>query len=67
MQNHVAAILESSGVPIFGARMNDLEVAGFETRDYLAFIVSDLSRTDNLQIASTLAPQVHEFLSKLEA
>src|SRR5437868_3190197 len=43
-QNHVAAILESAGVPIFGAHMSNLEVAGFETRDYLAFVVSDLSR-----------------------
>jgi anti-sigma factor RsiW len=64
-QNHVAAILESSGVPVFGAHMNNLEVAGFETRDYLAFVVSDLSREDNLQMAAALAPQVQELLSKL--
>ena len=64
-QNHVAAILESAGVPIFGAHMSNLEVAGFETRDYLAFVVSDLSREDNLQIASALAPPVQAFLSKL--
>ena len=55
------------GVPIFGAHMSNLEVAGFETRDYLAFVVSDLSREDNLQIASTLAPPVQAFLSKLNA
>jgi len=64
-QNHVAAILESAGVPIFGAHMNNLEVAGFETPDYLAFVVSDLSREDNLQMASALAPPVQAFLSKL--
>lgn len=66
-QNHVAAILESAGVPIFGAHLNNLEVAGFETRDYLAFVVSDLSREDNLQMASALAPPVQAFLSKLSA
>jgi len=64
-QNHIAAILESAGVPIFGAHMNNLEVAGFETPDYLAFVVSDLSREDNLQMASALAPPVQAFLSKL--
>jgi len=64
-QNQVAAILESSGGPIFGAHMDNLEVAGFETRDYLAFVVSDLSREDNLQMAAALAPQVQTFLSKL--
>ena len=66
-QDHVAAILESAGVPLYGAHLNNLEVAGFETRDYLAFVVSDLSREDNLQMASTLAPQVQAFLSKLNA
>ena len=66
-QNHVPAVLEAAGVPIFGARLNNLEVAGFETRDYLAFVVSDLSREDNLQMASALAPPVLAFLSKLSA
>jgi Putative zinc-finger len=64
-QNQVAAILEASGVPIFGAHLNNLEVAGFETRDYLAFVVSDLSREDNLQMAAALAPPVQAFLGKL--
>jgi mycothiol system anti-sigma-R factor len=66
-QNHVAAIAEAAGVPIFGARMNNLEVAGFETSDYLAFVVSDLGREENLQIALALAPPVEAFLGKLAA
>ena len=66
-QSQAAAILESAGVPIYGARMTNLEVAGFETRDYLAFVVSGLSREDNLQIASALAPPVQAFLGKLGA
>lgn len=60
-----AAAREVAGVPIFDARMKNFEVAGFETGDYLAFIVSDLSREDNLQMASALAPPVQAFLSKL--
>ena len=66
-QPQVAAILESAGVPVYGARLNDLEVAGFETRDYLAFVVSDLSREENLQVASALAPPVQAFLGRLSA
>jgi hypothetical protein len=65
--NHVAAILESAGVPLYGARLNNLDVIGFETPDYLAFVVSDLSREENLQIAARLAPPVEAFLSKLNA
>ena len=65
--NHVTAILESAGVPLYGARLNNLEVAGFETPDYLAFVVSDLSRDENLQIAALLAPPVQAFLNKLNA
>jgi hypothetical protein len=65
--NHVGAILEAAGVPLYGARLNNLEVAGFETADYLAFVVSDLPRAENLQIAAALAPSVEAFLSKLSA
>ena len=59
-----AAIIESSGVPIHEARIKDFEIAGFETSDFLAFVVSDLGRKENLQMASTLAPSVREFLTK---
>ena len=38
-----------------------------ETRDYLAFVVSNSTQEDNLQIASSLAPSVRDFLSRLEA
>ena len=65
--NHVAAVLDAAGVPLYGGRLNNLEVAGFETADYLAFVVSDLPREENLQIAAALAPQVQSFLSKLSA
>jgi hypothetical protein len=35
--------------------MQDFEVTGFETRDYLAFVVSNLVEEENRQVASTLA------------
>ena len=43
-----------------------MTVAGFETPDYLAFVVSDQGMKDNLQIASRLAPAVRDFLGKVE-
>ena len=66
-QQNAAAIIQGSDIPIYDTRMKDLEVAGFETRDYLAFIVSDLGREDNIQMASKLGPVVRDFLTKLEA
>jgi hypothetical protein len=65
--SHMAAILQSAGVPLYDARLNNLEVVGFETPDYLAFVVSALSREENLQIAALLAPPVEAFLSKPNA
>jgi anti-sigma factor RsiW len=56
-----------AGTPVYEARLQDYEVAGFETRDYLGFVVSNLTQTDNLQIASTLAPVVRDFLAKMES
>ncbi|HKP86676.1 MAG TPA: zf-HC2 domain-containing protein [Blastocatellia bacterium] len=61
------AFPQIAGTPLYEARMQDYEAAGFETRDYLGFVVSNLSKDDNLQIASTLTPVVRDFLSKMEA
>jgi hypothetical protein len=63
-RDELAAVLESSGAPIYEARLKDLEVAGFETRDYFGFVISNLGRSDHLQMALTLAPTIREFLTK---
>ena len=55
-------VLEAAGIPVYGAHMSGIEVAGFEAGDYLAFVVSDLGGGDNLQMAATLAPAVRDFL-----
>ena len=59
--------LESSGVPVYQAAADRYQVAGFEAGDFLAYVVSDLKGKANLQIASTLAPVVREFLLKIQA
>ena len=61
------AVSRAAGTPLYEARLQDYEVAGFEMRDYLGFVVSNLTQTDNLQIASTLAPVVRDFLAKMES
>lgn len=63
----LAATLQEMGIPIYQNRLRGFEVAGFETRDHLVFVISTLPDRDNLQLASTLAPAVRDFLTKLEA
>jgi len=62
-----AAVLEASGVQIHENSWHKIQVAGMETRDYLAFVISNKTLQGNEQIASSLAPAVSDFLRKLEA
>jgi hypothetical protein len=62
-----ATALKASGVPLYQARRQDLEVAGFDARTYLAYMVSGLAKESNLQIASNLAPAMRDFIAKLES
>lgn len=63
----LAPVLEESGIPVYGSRLGEFEVAGFETREHLVFVASALGERDNLQIASNLAPVMRDFLARLEA
>jgi hypothetical protein len=53
----------SSGVPVYQAAAQKYDVAGFETDQFLAYIVSDLGVRQNLKIANSLAPSVQHFLA----
>jgi len=57
--------MRTSGIPLYQSAAERFEVAGFETDQYLAFVVSDLRDGRNLQIAQNLAPAVHGFLAAL--
>jgi anti-sigma factor (TIGR02949 family) len=62
-----AAIMRASGVPIHETSWHNVQVAGLETRNYLAFVISNNSREGNEQIAARLAPAISDFLRRLEA
>ena len=53
-------------VPVYQAGVKGFEVAGFESQDYWAFVVSDLDQQNNLQIAESVAPVVTEFLNSMK-
>ncbi|HZS10234.1 MAG TPA: zf-HC2 domain-containing protein [Blastocatellia bacterium] len=52
-----------SAIALYPARLQNFEVTGFESGGYLAFVVSDLSRDENLLVAENLAPAIHGFLT----
>jgi hypothetical protein len=62
-RGHVVDVL---GMPLHQAFLRNLEVAGFETREHLGFVVSGLDREQTYRVASDLAPAVREYLRKLE-
>jgi hypothetical protein len=63
---NLVAALKASGIALYNGRIEKYQVAGFESRDHLAFLVSDLAENENLQLASRLAAPVREFLARVE-
>ena len=57
----------NAAIPLYQASWHNVQVAGMETRDHLSFVISNLSKADNEQIASRLAPAVSDFLKQEEA
>ncbi len=53
------------GIPIHHVRMEDYEIAGFDTDRFLVFVASDLPEDVNLRFAQTLAAPVSEVLKKV--
>lgn len=59
--------LTTAGVSVYGATAERYKIATFDAGRYLAFVVSDLPESINLQIAGKLAPAVHGYLTKFAA
>ena len=55
---------DSGGLGIYENHLSGMEVAGFESGQYFAFVVSDLGQRDLLQLARGLAPALNETLHK---
>jgi hypothetical protein len=65
-QSDAVAVMRASGIPIYRDRQGILEIAGFESDRYLAYVVSNLDQAANLNVASLMAPIVYNHLHKLE-
>ena len=55
---------DSDSLGIYENRLSGMEIAGFESGQYFAFVVSDLSEKELLQLARGLAPGLNETLHK---
>jgi anti-sigma factor (TIGR02949 family) len=64
-QTKVATLVQASGVPLHQMSAQPLHVAGFETSSFLAFVVSGLAPSENVHLATRLAPAVHAWLTQL--
>jgi anti-sigma factor (TIGR02949 family) len=53
---------DSGGLGIYQDDLGGMEIAGFESGQYFAFVVSDLNQKELLQLARGLAPALNETL-----
>jgi hypothetical protein len=58
--------LAQSGIPIYRAGVQSFQIAAFETSGHLVYFISDLPQQKNMDIMLALAPDVQEFLRRLE-
>jgi hypothetical protein len=58
--------LVQSGIPMYQAGVQRFQISAFETRDHLAYFVSDLPRDKNAELMVAIAPQVKTFLNAHE-
>jgi hypothetical protein len=65
-KGHLVPALTKSGIAIYRTPAQRFEVSGFETRDHLVYVVSNLRQADNLRMMVALAPSVNSFLHSIE-
>jgi hypothetical protein len=54
---------ESLSGGVYQEGVDRFQVVGFESHDYLVYIISDLDAQQNLQLAANIAPAVREYLA----
>ena len=59
-------MLSESGIPIYRSEVQRFEIAGFESRNHLVYVISDLPQQENTRILTALAPAVTELLNKIK-
>ncbi|MBS1875759.1 MAG: zf-HC2 domain-containing protein [Acidobacteria bacterium] len=63
----IAPVMMRSGIAIYGAGVDRFHIAAFETRGHLAYLISDDSTGDNMEMMAAFAPVLGEALRRLES
>jgi hypothetical protein len=58
---------EHHGLPLFESGVQEFQIAAFETRDHLVYLVSDASRPANTRMLVAMTPGIRALLQRLEA
>jgi len=58
--------LVQSGIPMYQSNVQRFQMTAFETRDYLVYFVSDLPKQKNADLMLAMAPEMKDYLKKLE-
>ena len=66
-KENLPPVLSESGIPMYQTGVQRFEIAGFESRNHLVFIVSDLPGRKNLEILTALAPSIKDLLDKAKS
>jgi hypothetical protein len=66
-RDKLAPVLAQSGIPIYQGQVRRFAIAGFESRDHLVYLVSDLGEQRNLALLASLSAPVQSFLGRLES
>lgn len=59
-------VLDKPNFAVYGENVERFQIAGFETRDFLAYVIGDTTTENNSQLAGAIAAPLREFLDSLE-
>lgn len=66
VRDQIVPALAGDGAPVYQSQAQHFQLAAFETRDFLAYVISDLDSAANRQLMLAMASQLRAVLRKLE-
>jgi len=58
-------VLSESGIPLYASGVQRFQMAAFESGGYLIYVVSELSRQQNLELMRAMAPELNALFGKV--
>lgn len=59
-------VFDKPNFAVYGEDVERFQIAGFETREFLAYVIGDTTTENNSQLAGMIAAPLREFLDSLE-